>query len=55
MSDINTNATVNLVVNGQQAQQVLQQLKQRALELENAIAKAKNPASKRVQGTIFSH
>ena len=40
MSDINTNATVNLVVNGQQAQQVLQQLKQRALELENAIAKA---------------
>ena len=40
MSDINTNATVNLVVNGQQAQQVLQQLKQRALELKNAIAKA---------------
>ena len=40
MSDINTNATVNLVVNGQQALQVLQQLKQRAMELENAIAKA---------------
>ena len=40
MSDINTTATVNLSVNGVQAQQVLQQLKQRAMELENAIAKA---------------
>ena len=40
MSDINTQATVNLTVNGQQALQVLQQLKQRAMELENAIAKA---------------
>ena len=40
MSNITSQATVNLLVNGQQPAQVLQQLKQRALELENAIAKA---------------
>ncbi len=40
MSNINSQATVNLTVNGQQPAQVLQQLKQRAMELENAIAKA---------------
>ena len=40
MSNINSQATVNLTVNGQQPLQVLQQLKQRAMELENAIAKA---------------
>ena len=40
MSDINSQATVNLTVNGQQALQVLQQLRQRAMDLENAIAKA---------------
>ena len=40
MSNLNTQATVNLTVNGQQPAQVLQQLKQRAMELENAIAKA---------------
>ena len=40
MSNINSQATVNLTVNGQQPLQVLQMLKQRAMELENAIAKA---------------
>ena len=40
MSNINSQATVNLTVNGQQPSQVLQQLKQRAMELENAIANA---------------
>ncbi|MBR1882723.1 MAG: phage tail tape measure protein [Muribaculaceae bacterium] len=40
MSNINSQATVNLTVNGQQPLQVLQQLKQRAMDLENAIAKA---------------
>ena len=40
MSNINSQATVNLTVNGQQPAQVLQQLKQRAMDLENAIAKA---------------
>ena len=40
MSILNSQATVNLTVNGQQAQQALVQLRQRAMELENAIAKA---------------
>ena len=40
MSNINSQATVNLTVNGQQPLRMLQQLKQRALELETAIAKA---------------
>ena len=40
MSNINSQAVVNLIVNGQQPVQVMQQLKQRALDLENAIAKA---------------
>ena len=40
MSNINSQATVNLIVNGQQPIQVMQQLKQRAMDLENAIAKA---------------
>ena len=40
MSNINTQATVNLVVNGQQATQTLQRLKQNALDLETAIARA---------------
>ena len=40
MSNINSQATVNLTVNGQQPLQVMQQLKQRAMDLENAIAKA---------------
>ena len=40
MSDLNTRATVTLSVNGQQAEKTLQLLKQNALDLETAIAKA---------------
>lgn len=40
MSDLNTRATVTLQVNGQQAEQTLQQLKSNALQLETAISKA---------------
>ena len=40
MSNINTQATVNLTINGQQPIQMLQQLKQNALNLETAIARA---------------
>ncbi|MCR5850118.1 MAG: phage tail tape measure protein [Bacteroidaceae bacterium] len=40
MSDLTSKATVELLINGQQAQQTLQQLRQNALQLESAIAKA---------------
>ena len=40
MSDLNSKATVELLINGQQAQQTLNQLRQNALQLETAIAKA---------------
>ena len=40
MSNINTTATVNLTINGQQPIQVLQQLRQNALQLESSIARA---------------
>ena len=40
MSDLSSKATVELLINGQQAQQTLQQLRQNALNLETAIAKA---------------
>ena len=40
MSDLTSKATVELLINGQQAQQTLQQLRQNALNLESAIAKA---------------
>ena len=40
MSDLNTKATVQLQINGQQAEQTLQQLRSNALQLETAIAKA---------------
>ncbi len=40
MSELNSKATVELLINGQQAQQTLQQLRQNALQLETAIAKA---------------
>ena len=40
MSDLTSKATVELLINGQQAQQTLQQLRQNALNLETAIAKA---------------
>ena len=40
MSDINANATVTLTVNGKQAQNMLEQLKKQAVELEDKITKA---------------
>ena len=40
MSDLTSKATVELLINGQQAQQTLNQLRQNALQLETAIAKA---------------
>jgi len=40
MSDMTSKATVELLINGQQAQQTLNQLRQNALQLETAIAKA---------------
>lgn len=46
MSDLNTRATVTLSVNGQQAEKTLQLLKQNALDLETAIAKAASAGNK---------
>jgi len=40
MSDLTSKATVELLINGQQAQQTLAQLRHNALQLETAIAKA---------------
>ena len=40
MSNYTTNATVNLQMNGKEPQQVLADLRQRAFDLQNAIAKA---------------
>ena len=40
MSDINANATVTLTVNGKQAQNMLEQLKRQASDLEDKITKA---------------
>ncbi len=40
MSDINTNATVDVNINGQQAKNELDALKRRASDLKDAIAKA---------------
>lgn len=40
MSDINANATVTLTVNGKQAQNMLEQLKRQACDLEDKITKA---------------
>ena len=40
MSDLTSRATVDLLINGQQAQQTLAQLRQNAMQLETAIAKA---------------
>ena len=40
MSDINANATVTLTVNGKQAQNMLEQLKRQASDLEDKISKA---------------
>lgn len=40
MSDYTTNASVNLTMNGEQPKKVLEELRNRAFNLENAIAKA---------------
>ena len=40
MSDYTTNATVNLQMNGEEPKKVLDELKKRAFDLQNAIAKA---------------
>ena len=40
MSDINANATITLTVNGKQAQNMLEQLKKQASDLEDKITKA---------------
>ena len=40
MSNLTSQATVDLLINGQQAQQTLAQLRQNAMQLETAIAKA---------------
>ena len=40
MSNLTSQATVDLLINGQQAQQTLAQLRQNALQLETAIANA---------------
>jgi len=46
MSDLNTNATVTLMVNGRQAKEMLEQLKVKADQLEAAIEKAKRSGDK---------
>ena len=46
MSELNTNATVTLTVNGRQAQEMLDNLKQKATQLETAIDKARRSGAK---------
>lgn len=46
MSDYTTNASVNLTMNGEQPKKVLEELRQRAFNLENAIAKAASTGNK---------
>lgn len=46
MSELNTNATVTLTVNGRQAQEMLDNLKQKATQLEVAIDKARRSGDK---------
>ena len=46
MSDYSTNASVNLTMNGEQPKKVLEDLRQRAFNLENAIAKAASAGNK---------
>ena len=46
MSDYSTNASVNLTMNGEQPKKVLEELRQRAFNLENAIAKAASAGNK---------
>lgn len=54
MSDINANATVTLTVNGKQAQNMLEQLKRQASDLEDKITKAA-AAGDKVQLKKFQH
>lgn len=46
MSDYTTNASVNLMMNGEQPKKVLEELRNRAFNLENAIAKAAKAGNK---------
>ena len=46
MSNYTTNATVNLQMNGKESEQVLEELKTRAFDLQNAIAKAASEGKK---------
>ena len=46
MSELNTNATVTLTVNGRQAQEMLDNLRQKATQLEAAIDKARRNGDK---------
>lgn len=46
MSNYTTNATVNLQMNGKEPKQVLEELKTRAFDLQNAIAKAASEGKK---------
>ena len=46
MSDYTTNASVNLTMNGEQPKKVLEELRQRAFNLENAIAKVASTGNK---------
>ena len=46
MSDYSTNASVNLTMNGEQPKKVLEELRQRAFNLENAIAKVASAGNK---------
>ena len=46
MSDYTTNASVNLTMNGEQPKKVLEELRNRAFNLENAIAKAASAGNK---------
>lgn len=46
MSDYTTNASVNLTMNGEQPKKVLEELRNRAFNLENAIAKAAKAGNK---------
>ena len=46
MSDYTTNASVNLTINGEQPKKVLEELRNRSFNLENAIAKAAKAGNK---------
>ena len=54
MSDINTNATVTLTVNGKQAQDMLDNLKKKSLDLEKAIENAANGVIEIIENGVKS-